>query len=386
MKRTNLPDLPPLSQLQPVHWLALGLTALLTAGTASVLAIRLLLGSNANLPNCQNPRDLAPLERIYCADTIASKGSNEDLQSAIAMVAAIPTDEPLRESGDRRVELWAKELLERGEAAFQDGKLEDAIKIAQFIPIHVVPRGQAEAQIKSWQSIWEKADEIYQEAQSQLETEDNHNFLATARKLLPIGNRYWATTKYQELMEQLASRQQQQTNQSAPKPSTKVNNPDKMSDPVQQWFENQQQDANARLAKARQLARQGDLANLKAAVTEAEQALFNAGNSNQAQQEIENWKRQIESIEDEAQFERAMHLARQGDENSLQAAIDQANQIFYGRQLYDKAQRQIEQWNRQLVNLQNQKLNQALYGNKGSNSQPSQSSLSGSARGSNSQP
>ncbi len=137
MKRTNLPDLPFLSQLQLVHWLALGLTALLTAGTASVLAIRLLLESNANLPNCQNPGGLAPSEQIYCADSIAGKGSNEDLQSAIAMVAAIPTDEPLRESGDRRVEFWAKELLERGEAAFQDGKLEEAIKIAQFIPIHV---------------------------------------------------------------------------------------------------------------------------------------------------------------------------------------------------------------------------------------------------------
>ncbi|HEY9752347.1 MAG TPA: hypothetical protein V6C46_05320, partial [Coleofasciculaceae cyanobacterium] len=99
----------------------------------------------------------------------------------------------------------------------------------------------------------------------------------------------------------------------------------------------------------------------------AEQAVFNVSNSNQAQQEIESWKRQIEAIEDEAQFERAMRLARQGDENSLQAAIDQANQIFYGRRLYDKAQRQIEQWNRQLVNLQNQKLNQALSDNKSRN-------------------
>ncbi|MFM7447581.1 MAG: hypothetical protein ACKO24_03150 [Leptolyngbyaceae cyanobacterium] len=367
MKPINLPGLPPLSQLQPVHWLALGLTALLTAGTASVLAIRLLLDSNANLPNCQNPEGLAPLEQIYCADNIAGKGSNEDLQSAIAMVAAIPTDEPLRESGDRRVELWAKELLERGEAAFQDGKLEEAIKIAQLIPIHVVPRDQAEAQIKSWQSIWDKADEVYQEAQGQLEIEDNQNFLATARKLLPIGNRYWATIKYQELMEQLESRQRQQTHQPVPNPSTAANSSAKIPDPAQQWFENQQQGANARLAKARQLAEQGNLTNLKAAVTEAEQAVFNVSNSDRAQQEIENWKRQIEAIEDEAQFERAMRLARKGDENSLQAAIDQANQIFYGRRLYDKAQRQIEQWNRELVNLQNQKLNQVLYGNKSSN-------------------
>ncbi len=184
-------------------------------------------------------------------------------------------------------------------------------------------------------------------------------------------------------MEQLESRQQHKANQSAAKPSTLASNPANIPD---QWFENQQQEAKPRLARARQLARQGDLTSLRAAVTEAEQALLNADNYEQTQQQIEQWKRRIESIEDDARFERAMRLARQGDENGLQAAIDEANQIFYGRHLYDKAQRQIEQWNRQLVNLQNQQLNQALYGNKNSSSRPTHSPLRPLERNSNSSP
>ena len=64
----------------------------------------------------------------------------------------------------------------------------------------------------------------------------------------------------------------------------------------------------------------------------------------EAQTMISSWRQQMEVMEDRPHLDRAMALARKDNEADLQAAINEANQIGWGRALYDEANSQTERW------------------------------------------
>jgi soluble cytochrome b562 len=113
------------------------------------------------------------------------------------------------------------------------------------------------------------------------------------------------------------------------------------------------QDVN-RLEIARQLAEPGGIADLSAAIAEAE--LIPAGNprAHEAQADIDRWTAKIQTMEDQPYLDQADQWARGGDINSLQAAINEASRIREGRALYDEARRRIRDWTRRIQRTQDQ--------------------------------
>ncbi|MGL6281694.1 MAG: hypothetical protein ACRC2J_04745, partial [Microcoleaceae cyanobacterium] len=152
-------------------------------------------------PDCQEtywPMASAT-KRIYCGDVLAQSQDVDSILQAISLVHSLPSNHPLQSDIDRRIEKWSNQLLAHGEAAFQIGKLDEAIAIAEKLPKDLPTVAQAQKQIKSWQEIWQKADDHWEKALNNVQKERWNDAYIEASRLLTIPNKYWETNKYNEL-------------------------------------------------------------------------------------------------------------------------------------------------------------------------------------------
>ncbi|WP_232229383.1 hypothetical protein [Crinalium epipsammum] len=136
-------------------WIAL---TLIVSGGLSFIGVSLLLKlpSAPNCPKLFMPTASASL-RLYCAELAANKQTFDNLLEAIELINDLPANHPLRPEIDRRIERWSLDILKLAEAAFQKGKLNEAIAIAQKIPENVIVTPIAIAKIEEWQLIWSTA-------------------------------------------------------------------------------------------------------------------------------------------------------------------------------------------------------------------------------------
>jgi hypothetical protein len=110
----------------------------------------------------------------------------------------------------------------------------------------------------------------------------------------------------------------------------------------------------AYLEKAREQAQLGSAQDLRMAISQAQ--LVGRSNSywDEAQDNINRWQNLIEVQEDRPFLMQAQDLAKFGDRLSLQAAIDTAQQIRPGRELYREAQDKIDAWRGEIQRQEDQ--------------------------------
>ena len=183
-------------------WSFWGLVSLLVTTSAGISAVMVLLKLPA-VPNC--PSLFLPTAsvsmRIYCAELAANKQTVDNLLEAIALLKELPPDHPMKAQVDEYLAQWSKDILALGDDSFQKGQLETAIATARRIPANTSAQALVEKQIKKWQDVWQKADALYQQAEQALR--DGNWPVATrfSSQLLNIENRYWAESKYTEILE-----------------------------------------------------------------------------------------------------------------------------------------------------------------------------------------
>ena len=136
--------------------------------------------------------------RLYCAQTAAETKDVDGLLNAIDLVAVLPENHPLRPEIDRNIDRWATSILEVGEEEFQTGKLEKAIATAKKIPGNVSAKKLVDQKIASWNEIWEKGEASYGLVEEKLREADWNGAFNAAVRLTDNSNEYWATTKYEE--------------------------------------------------------------------------------------------------------------------------------------------------------------------------------------------
>jgi hypothetical protein len=334
-------------------WWLWAVPTFLVSGGAAYWAVDHLLAL-PDMPGCRSAAEAQATTsvQLYCAQQIANRRTTDDLRRAILMVNEIALDDPFREEGDRWMRTWTETILERGEAEFQAGNLQQAVRIAERVPAKVRTRPMATERIDRWQRIWSKAERIYDQTQTEIGWSNWSRAMNTARELMAIENQYWATTQYQKLMNFLHASQTANKIQASP---TARRTSERSTDPVGDYLTQRQQareqEAAARLARARELASTGDVTGLQAAIAEARQVLFGTPRYDEAQAAIVTWQESIEAIEDWPYLDRARALARQGDVASLEAAIREARRIGWGRPLYTEAHQQIEVWQEQASQL-----------------------------------
>ena len=108
------------------------------------------------------------------------------------------------------------------------------------------------------------------------------------------------------------------------------------------------------LSKARQLALSGEVEDLKGAIDQASEIAESNPYYQEAQQEISNWTRRIQVIQDQPILNRANQLANYGDVEALREAIAEASKIESGRALSQEAQNKIQEWRSRIQVIEDQ--------------------------------
>ena len=345
----------------------IGLIILLPLGTG-VLGVWLL--SKMDDVECQTVW-LSPLAtestRLYCAQITADRQTATDLAEAIKLADSISLSHPLRQDGDRLIQQWSNRLLELGDMAFQNGKLDDAIIMLQSIPDGAPLSASTTQQIEQWRETWKQAEDIVQKVQDAIAADNLLIAFAEARTLLKINNEYWRTTRFQDVVNQIQTAKERKIAQAAADrkkgiasaPFEKMR-PLTTDELMSGWQKEQDQEAAIHLQKARSLAATDEVSRLRDAIAEAQMVLSGSAQYTQAQQLIKDWSTQIETAEDRPSLNRATALARKGGIASLEAAITEANRIYFGRALYREAQANIDQWSAQVRQLYDRQYSQEL--------------------------
>ncbi|GAA6619297.1 chromosome segregation ATPase [Scytonema sp. NUACC26] len=322
-------------------WVLWTLLLAMVPGAIAFMATAMLL-KLPTAPNC--PSIFWPLAsasvRLHCAQLAASKQTVKDLLQAIDLVKQLPPSHPLRSEIDRYMEEWSKDILDLADQSFQLGRLEEAIATARKVPNDVSAFKLVKEQITKWQTIWSKAEEVYKESEGELREQHWHQAFMLASKLLRVDNKYWSTTKYDELNRLIVSARED----------------------------------GDKLAKAQGLAETGSVENILKAIKLTQSIEKDSYVYQKAQTTLTEFGRKILAIaqtkldrrdadgaielvqkvpvvtglklevEDFIAIAEAQKNAWTGTVSGLEAAISQAQQIDISRPVYEKAQKFIALW------------------------------------------
>ncbi|MFM2061008.1 MAG: hypothetical protein RLZZ507_678 [Cyanobacteriota bacterium] len=353
-------------------------------------------------PNC--PKIFWPLAsasvRLHCASLAASKQNVNDLLQAIALVKELPENHPLRGQINTFLEEWSRDILKLADQSFQSGNLEEAIATARQIPEDLEARKIVEEQITKWQSIWSRAEAIYDESVKELRQRRWQSAFMLSSKLLRINNQYWSNTKYDELnriivtaredgdklykAEGLAKGRSVDNILEAIKLAESIKSDSYLYQKAQELIPEfgrnilklaqakmDRRDADTALEIARQIppiaslqseiddfivlgeARRsawiGTVSGLEAAIYQAQQIDASREVYEKAQELIAIWQLEIEDV---SRLEKARTLASQGTINDLTAAISEAQQIPENNPRASEARQEMNRWRGQVESIE----------------------------------
>jgi len=322
-------------------WVLWSVLLILIPGGIGLIAMAMLFKLPA-APNC--PKIFWPLAsasvRLHCASLAASKQTVNDLLQAIDLVKQLPPNHPLRRQINGFLEEWSRDILRLADESFQSGSLDEAIAIARKIPPDLMVKSLVDAQVEQWRSIWSKGEEIYTQAEAELRERHWQSAFMIGSRLLRSQNKYWASTKYEQL---------------------------------NHIIETAHTDSD-QLFKAENLANSHVVDNILAAIKIAQSIKENSYVYKKAQELIPAFAHKMfklaQSAMDRRDADTALAIVRRipaigelqseiddfivlgeaqrsawiGTVSGLSAAIAQAQQIDTSREIYDKAQRLIAQW------------------------------------------
>jgi hypothetical protein len=382
-------------------WQVWGLLLVFISGGIGFSATSMLL----RLPKTQNcdrvfwPTASASI-RLYCAQTSSQDKTVKGLLKAIDLVAVLPDNHPLRPEIDRNIERWAEKILEIGETQFQEGKLEEAIGIAESVPEKVAARSVVDEKVARWRKIWAEGEETYSQVEEQLRKADWNAAFSWAVRLTESKNQYWATTKYQESInniniaqEETASLEKAETQLTSgsidnlllaiekadkiPETSYAYERAQKIAKEAKEqlvayveesiesedWQQVQQVTSRLpaslklqdRVSEWNILANAGTSADLDTvfgledAISEASRLDKKSIYYDKAQKLISNWKLEIGAVRHLSQ---AREFARGGDIANYQAAIAEAEKVDSSNPRYQDARREIASWQSEIQIIQ----------------------------------
>jgi tetratricopeptide (TPR) repeat protein len=322
-------------------WRFFTLVGLSLTGGLTALSIAFIFKLPA-LPNC--PAVFWPMAsgslRVHCAQLAANKETVPDLLEAIQLLNTLGEDHPLYPEASRLIETWSTQILDLAEADFQAGKIKEAIGAAQQIPPNSAAAKLVEARVKQWESVWGKAEEIYNKTLEVLKKTNLSDARTYAARLLSIDNQYWQSTKYEQLSQLITATHKDMTRMGKAENALKsgvvddiVTSLQEISGILKESFVHK--DAQELIPKmGRKLL---DLAEGALDRKDYSGALDIAnripGNVNLGKE-----------VDDFRLIAQAQSKAWSGGSLNLEDAIADAQRIIPGRPQYDKAQRLIGRW------------------------------------------
>jgi hypothetical protein len=382
-------------------WVFWAIITLGISGGLVYLALGLLLNPKA-VPNC--PEMFVPMSsaslRVYCGQLAASKQTLRDLVTAIDLVKDIAPNDPTRAYVDSNVQRWSLAILRLAEVTYQDGNYNEAMRAAKKVPANVPAYKIVAKRVAQWEETWTKAIELDRETRALLNSSKWVNAYSIAVKLTRLNNRYWSTTKYQELADlvQIAKADSAKLDEAHQlvksteiKDLLKAVEMAKKIDPKSfahteaqiivgtaakqmlklarakfdrnDWegaleianktpeaaeIKSELQDLMS-LSQSQSHAQKGTVPELETAISLIEGIKSDSSMYQKSQQLISNWQLEIQDL---ASLQRARSVAATGSVTDLQAAITEAQQIPVSHPRGKEASQVVTQWRKQIETVQ----------------------------------
>lgn len=329
----------------PIYWLFWMVAIAAIPGGAGLTALNELI----RLPSRHDCSELyLPLtsaaKRLYCADVKASSGSIPGMLEAMALINALPEDNPLRPQINSKIERWSDKILSLGEMAFQGGNLEEAISIARQVPSNVPSYSVVENRVSKWETIWNKAEETYKKAEQNVRNERWNDAYMEASRLLSVPNDYWENTKYVELTARIRQARKDGKKLNQARDLEEKGGFDNLAEAIKLAGEIQQTSYLYQASQKLIVELGGeilDLALVKLDEGDWQQAIRMVGNVPQS----ESLQKMAEDL---VVLARAHSPAELGSVGGIEDAVRRAKEIGPKRPLYDRAQRLINRWEREI--------------------------------------
>jgi hypothetical protein len=239
------------------------------------------------------------LNALGRAKRLAKQGKVKSMEEAIAIVQGIDSQSPLHAEAQTVLRQFGQDLLDLAEAALDKRDAATAGKFLDTIP----PELEMQAEIADMRTIIDAHTLAWRGGLTGLE--------GAIVRLQSISNDRPLYPRAQTLM--------------------------------RRWQDEVQ--GRSQLEWARQLATPGTVADLQAAIAEANQISRANPAWKDAQDQIDRWRTQIQTTQDRPILAQADQLAQTGD---LPGAITVARQVTPGRALYPEAKDKIDRWQGQI--------------------------------------
>ncbi|MBE9040690.1 chromosome segregation ATPase [Oscillatoriales cyanobacterium LEGE 11467] len=236
--------------------------------------------------------------KISKAKDLAGSGGVDNLAEAIETLEEVGIDSYVYQTARKSIEEYGRDIMNLADAALEARNLSQAIAIARRIPQSTNLKEEARAFI----TLARAESQSWRPTVGSLE-----NAIKQAQRIGPDNPLYSraqsSIARWQQSIEQVAV-----------------------------------------LERARDFARTGSVSDLTSAIAQAQRIPTDNPLWDIAQEEVQRWRGDIETIQDRPTLTQARQRASRGDVKSLREAIDLARQIGVSRSLYGEAREFIDRW------------------------------------------
>ena len=168
-------------------------------------------------PNCQELSALSSdLERLHCAHLAAESGEIDDLIAGLDLVRPWTREHQLFWKAESMMKRWSKDVLAIAEATLYSQGLDDAIAMVEAIPTTSPLADQAQATLSEWRGLWAHGEAIVKTALDAVQTDQWDVAAQQVVELGKIEHDYWRQERANQLsLRIIAERQGQQVYEQA---------------------------------------------------------------------------------------------------------------------------------------------------------------------------
>lgn len=310
--------------------------------------------------NAQMATERLAWKQLRQAQDLAQTQNSEDLAQALTLVHKVATDSYVAQQAKSELESWSKVLLGIASERLEFDQFEGAMSAAENIPTSA--------------SVYPEAQDIVNFTQARALEQQNNLWAyvgawALTQQIQPerplyqqakVKTAYWEQQVQNltqlQLANWLASWGQGFSYKLAIEQANMIQAEQPQRQPAQalmaQWQQQLEKLEDGQyLAQAVQLALEGTIESLQAAIAQASQITLGRALRTEAQTLIAEWSRQLQLVQDKPLLDRAKALAKQGE---LARAVEMAQQIATNRPLYPEAQAAIDAWLAQIQRPEDQ--------------------------------
>jgi hypothetical protein len=403
----------PLAQLKSksLRWLLVGLSICCTLSSIAVLAF-LWLTALPPVTNCEKISPLSPdMERLYCAQEAARSDKLPELMTGLKLVEQWPPDHPLYGEAQRWMADWSKSVLVIAQEKVIQSDLKSAVALVRQIPKSSPVYQEAQTAIAKWQKQWHKSEAISVEAKTAIKQQKWDLAYDRIAVLRESDYAYWRSRQADALSQQILTEKQARRSLAQAERMAQLGSPEQLGAAIalvsqidtrtytrteaqpalNKWSESllklaYQHWQNKNLDQAITLAKQASLNpkrseeaqnllrlsqarklaiasgstweatpkqvwNLMEAVSAAHQIKSNSRFYAQAQASLKNWEAQLQDV---TQLQFAQVSASLGQQDALQTAIAQAQQVALHQPRRSQAQTLVAHWTHEIERLEDQ--------------------------------